>query len=692
MKIGKRMLSMLLAWMMLVCFVPCAAAQTVSAQGDAARVWPQSVEYVGGVLERGLPEGGKPRAATLDVAYILCSDAFLKVGREATWTIVAEGGEAPYAYEYMLYWQAFSDTTQTYSSVWNASRTTAQTTYAPTREGRYFIHLIVTDAKGEYIEFQSPMYQTATDADETDATTVAGKVNAIVESVITDGMGEYAKALALHDWLIYNANYDYTYSNYTPEGVLLEGSGVCQSYALAYQLLLKKAGISCLYVTGEAGGGGHAWNLVKLSGDWYHVDCTWDDPGSGGGENHAYFALPDSMMARDHTWNTQADARMPACTATRYTYALRNADVVYGSIDELDALVAALPSGMRVITFYYTGTQDVSAAFSEWLNQTFYGYGFGPDVTGMSVSSSDFSVTVTLTRSASSVVVSPRQLCMEQGETTTLTAAVYPEGSTVVWSSSDERVVTVNSAGVITAHQTGTATVTCAMYGSDLRSTCEIEVIEAAETTKPVTFLVNAEGVLTAYCGGAMRVRVPAGVTAIGADAFAGHTTVVGVILPESVTTIEAGAFAGCANLTALALGAGVKEIRENAIPTGVTTIYAPAGSAAYAWAQANGRNAVASDQARENVYVLPVTLQEIGEEAFARCAAERVTIVSGCRRIGARAFDGCEALRDVSIPESVTEIAADAFADSLLLTIHASAGSAAHTYALEQGFDWVEK
>lgn len=684
MKKEKRLLAALMAALLLLCGVPFAAAE----EDTSAQAGTETIEYVGGVIEHGWLGNARTRAATLDVAYILCSDSMLRVGKETTWTIVAEGGAAPYTYDYMLWWQAFSNTTNTYSSVWNARRTDAQTTYAPTKEGRYFIDLTVTDANGEYIKFQSQIYQTTTEADALDEDTVAGKVNAIVESVVTDGMGEYAKALALHDWLTHNADYDTTYTNYTPEGVLLEGSGVCQSYALAYQLLLQKAGISCLYVTGTAGGQGHAWNLVKLGGDWYHVDCTWDDPVGGGQESRAYFALPDSMMARDHTWNTEGETRVPVCTATRYTYILRNTDVVYGSIDELDALAAALPSGLREISFYYTGTEDVSDAFKAWLQAKLNSFGFGADVTGARVASSGYSTIVTLTRSGAAVVVSPRSLCMEKGETTTLTVNVYPEDSAVTWTSSNESVVTVSKAGVVTARALGTATVTCTMDGGSLSASCAIEVIEAAETTTPIVFFIDSDGVMTGYAGSDVRVRVPSDVKTLGDGAFAGNTSVVGVILPDGVTAIQAGALDGCTRLTAIAMGANV-SIEDGAIPASVETVYAPLGGSAYAWALANGKNAVASDKTQVNRYVLPVALREIGEEAFVRCGADAVTIAAGCERIGARAFDDCAALMDATIPNSVTAIAADAFADCLLLAIHASEGSAAHEYALAQGFDW---
>ncbi len=60
---------------------------------------------------------------------------------------------------------------------------------------------------------------------------------------------------------------------------------VCDGYAQAYQYLLGKAGICAAQVTGKAdkpggtlwGDAYHAWNVVRIEGEWYEVDCCWDD-------------------------------------------------------------------------------------------------------------------------------------------------------------------------------------------------------------------------------------------------------------------------------------------------------------------------------------------------------------------------------------------------------------------------------
>lgn len=103
-------------------------------------------------------------------------------------------------------------------------------------------------------------------------------------SVIDDGMTDLEKAIALHEYLVLNCEYDYDNYlkntlpkvSYSAYGILVNRTGVCQGYALAYKLLLERAGIECYMVTSKAMN--HAWNLISLDGEYYQVDTTWDDP------------------------------------------------------------------------------------------------------------------------------------------------------------------------------------------------------------------------------------------------------------------------------------------------------------------------------------------------------------------------------------------------------------------------------
>ena len=120
----------------------------------------------------------------------------------------------------------------------------------------------------------------------------------------------YSISLGFHDMIINNADYAYEIDGKTPSsevwahnilGVLLEGGGVCSSYAKSFQLLLNYCDIQNIYVTGYAGEP-HAWNLVKLDdGNWYWYDLTWDDdPDWTIGIRHNYFCVSDDDLVY---WN-----------------------------------------------------------------------------------------------------------------------------------------------------------------------------------------------------------------------------------------------------------------------------------------------------------------------------------------------------------------------------------------------------
>lgn len=92
---------------------------------------------------------------------------------------------------------------------------------------------------------------------------------------VDDSWSDYQKALYVHDKLItssdYNADKDKHHSAFT---IMTEHEGCCEAYASAYAVLLRELGIKTSYVVNDS----HMWNLVKLGGKWYNVDCTADDP------------------------------------------------------------------------------------------------------------------------------------------------------------------------------------------------------------------------------------------------------------------------------------------------------------------------------------------------------------------------------------------------------------------------------
>ena len=131
-------------------------------------------------------------------------------------------------------------------------------------------------------------------------------VDSIVQSAVaecnskTDG-SEYANALWLHDWLLDQLEYDKTLKWSSAESALTRGLGTCQSYESAYAKLLTAAGIENSETRDTYDG--HTWNAMKLDGQWYQTDCTWDDSSDNWysfDQRHLYFGLTDELMAIAH--------------------------------------------------------------------------------------------------------------------------------------------------------------------------------------------------------------------------------------------------------------------------------------------------------------------------------------------------------------------------------------------------------
>ena len=92
---------------------------------------------------------------------------------------------------------------------------------------------------------------------------------------IDPDMTDFEKIIAVHDYMINNYVYDITDADQTML-IMLDKVGVCAAYSEAFQHMMNTLGIEGTLVRSEAMG--HIWNMVKLDGEWYHIDVTWDDP------------------------------------------------------------------------------------------------------------------------------------------------------------------------------------------------------------------------------------------------------------------------------------------------------------------------------------------------------------------------------------------------------------------------------
>ena len=242
--------------------------------------------------------------------------------------------------------------------------------------------------------------------------------------------------------------------------------------------------------------------------------------------------------------------------------------------------------------------------------------------------------------------------CGEKGEVSAKVTPDDADDKTVIWSSSDETIATVDDYGTVKALKAGTATITATAQVGGKTATCAVIVhkhfykdgkcTECGKNPSMTYGTIDENGVLKKYysMGDEKPVVIPDGVTGIGDGAFSGCTSLTGVTIPDSVTSIGNSAFRACYKLT------------------GVT---------------------------------IPNRVTSIGEMAFFECwSIKSMTIPNSVTSIGSRAFEKCTSLNSVEIPASVKSIGSDAFKDCTNLTKIQFKGTKAQWNAIE-GSDKVD-
>ncbi|MGN0518912.1 MAG: leucine-rich repeat domain-containing protein, partial [Acutalibacteraceae bacterium] len=199
------------------------------------------------------------------------------------------------------------------------------------------------------------------------------------------------------------------------------------------------------------------------------------------------------------------------------------------------------------------------------------------------------------------------------------------------------------------------------------------------------------------YCTGLTDITIPGSVKSIGFQVFLSCTSLKSIEISEGVTSIGSGAFYNCKSLTSVKIPNSVTSINQNAFQGCINpTILCHAGSYAEKYAIDNKIDykhiATSIEQfeytlndsqktatitkyiGTDEYVVIPsdingYTVTSIDDPAFENCQIlTGIEIPNSVKYIGMFAFSGCTNLTRVEIPDSVTDLDALTFMDCISL------------------------
>ena len=202
-----------------------------------------------------------------------------------------------------------------------------------------------------------------------------------VSSLIPADASDYEKVRIVYTYVIDNTQYQASDDDQSIAGVFWKKEAVCAGYAGAVQYLLERIGVPCIYVDGSTQGSteGHAWNIVKLDGEYYYVDATnGDQPDFLNGnaaqlEEHKtiiYDYLCPFPEEYEKKYIRSEELTVPDCTAKDMNFYVLNQGCFDGYDWETiyDYCKMRLDNGAAVVRFKFSNQEVFAAACNELLD------------------------------------------------------------------------------------------------------------------------------------------------------------------------------------------------------------------------------------------------------------------------------------------------------------------------------------
>ncbi len=181
-------------------------------------------------------------------------------------------------------------------------------------------------------------------------------------------LDEKGKELFIHDFIVENVKYDKLKKAYSHEiiGALGNGVAVCEGIAKAVKILCDELKIWCIVALSEANPEKgikyrHAWNVIRINGQYYHLDVTFDNTLSKEDVvRYDYVNLSDKQIFRDHEpviW------KVPACSDGDHFY-YKEKKVSWTTPDEVRNRTKQAVKKGKILLFHWRGgylTKEVLA-------------------------------------------------------------------------------------------------------------------------------------------------------------------------------------------------------------------------------------------------------------------------------------------------------------------------------------------
>ena len=207
-------------------------------------------------------------------------------------------------------------------------------------------------------------------------------------SNIPSGLNEFHLEKHIHDTVLSLCSYatgvkdaEDGWEEFTVYGTLLCGRAVCEGYSHTMELLLNTVGIECYYVNGYGENNPHMWNAVKIDGNWYHLDPTWDDNDNA---YYHYFNIDDKTVRHDHEISPLYDNAentedgvfnlwLPECNSDSANYFIVESTYIYDFNECRDVMVADLIEAAKNKDTEFTIRFDKALDYNEALSVMFNG-------------------------------------------------------------------------------------------------------------------------------------------------------------------------------------------------------------------------------------------------------------------------------------------------------------------------------